>query len=354
MGNILATKFDTFESSLPNVDGKVFVITGTTSGTGYIAAETVAKHGGEVLLLNRSSSRSKSSYVKLQESVPDGKFVPIDCDLQDFNSVRSAVKDIKSKGYNEIYCLANNAGIMAVDDTITKTDKCEVQMQTNHLSHFLLTKELFPLIVAGSKKYGDARIVQHSSIARHSTPNNIGLEEKYFTKQEKDGQLGGNIDTGFMKGGKYERYQQTKLANSVFMYCLHDKLNIMRGKKSTTTTNDEEEKAYKNVSSLCAHPGVSRTGLFDHLQDGGFFSANIVLPIVNTLFLQSAADGSMGLLKSMMDTKNNIKCGTLYGPKMMAGYAIPNPPKSYEIDQKAKDMLWRTSEEATGVKFDLN
>jgi NAD(P)-dependent dehydrogenase (short-subunit alcohol dehydrogenase family) len=352
MGNILTTKFDTFEKDLPNVDGKVFVITGTTSGTGYIAAETVAKHGGEVLLLNRSSTRSKSSYVKLQESVPNGKFVPIDCDLQDFDSVRSAVKDIKTKGYNEIYCLANNAGIMAVDDTITKTDGCEVQMQTNHLSHFLLTKELFPLILAGSKKYGDARIVQHSSIARYSTPDNIGLVEKYFTKQEKDGQLGGNEDTGFMKGGRWERYQQTKLANSVFMYGLHDKLNTAREK------NDE----YNNVLSLCAHPGVSSTGLFDHLYQGSggggmgsrFFSTNIFQPIVSTLFLQSAADGSMGLLKGMMDTKDNVKCGTLYGPKMFSGYAIPNPPKPYEIDTKAKEMLWRTSEEATGVKFDLN
>jgi len=294
------------------------------------------------------------SVIKLQESVPNGKFVPIDCDLQDFQSVRSAVKDIKTKGYNEIYCLANNAGIMAVDDTITKTDGCEVQMQTNHLSHFLLTTELFPLILAGSKKYGDARIVQHSSIARFQTPDDIGLVEKYFTKQEKDGQLGGNEDTGFMQGGKWERYQQTKLANSVFMYGLHEKLNVLRKKGQ-----DE----YKKVFSLCAHPGVSRTNLFDHLYNGdgndgmgatNFFTTNFVQPFVNAVFLQSAEDGTMGLLKCMMDTKENVKCGTLYGPKMFAGYPILNPPKPYEIDSKAKEMLWRTSEEATGVKFDLN
>merc|ERR1711884_143114 len=88
---------------------------GTTSGTGFIAAETVAKHGGEVLLLNRVSPRSVASLEKLKAAVPDGKFVPIDCDLQSFQSVKDAAAMIKSKGYTEIYCLCNNAGIMAVD-----------------------------------------------------------------------------------------------------------------------------------------------------------------------------------------------------------------------------------------------
>ncbi|OEU18907.1 NAD(P)-binding protein [Fragilariopsis cylindrus CCMP1102] len=332
---LFLSRYEKFVKELPDVTGKVFVITGTTSGTGFIAAETVAKQGGEVLLLNRASSRSVESLERLKASVPDGKFVPIECDLQDFESVRKAVKEIKET-YKSIYCLSNNAGIMAVDDTITKTDGFEVQMQTNHLSHFLLTKELFPLILAGSKEYGDARIVQHSSAGRHMTPND-GLEEKYFLKQEKDGLLGGNEDTGMMKGGKFERYFQTKLANSVFTQCLHDKL-VAAGE------NNEE---CKNVLSVCAHPGGSKTSLGEHLKMGFFIDT------IFSLLLQSPADGAMGLLKGMMGTKESVKCGTLYGPKMLAGYAVPNPSKPYEIDPEAKDMLWRTSETATGGKFDI-
>ena len=41
------------------LDGKTIAITGTTSGTGFIAAKTVAKKGARVLLLNRESNRSK-------------------------------------------------------------------------------------------------------------------------------------------------------------------------------------------------------------------------------------------------------------------------------------------------------
>jgi hypothetical protein len=37
----------------------------------------------------------------------------------------------------------------------------------------------------------------------------------------------------------------------------------------------------------------------------------------------------------------------------LKGEAVPNPPKEYETDPDAITMLWKTSEEATGVKFDL-
>ena len=68
---------------------------------------------------------------------------------------------------------------------------------------------------------------------------------------------------------------------------------------------------------------------------------------------QSAEDGSVGLIKCMMDPE--AKSGTLYGPKDsgMKGPAVPNPPKPFENDPEAIAMLWRTSEAATGVQFDV-
>ena len=50
-----ASLFDTFaKKTLPKATDKVFAITGTTYGTGFIAARTVAENGGTVVLLNRS------------------------------------------------------------------------------------------------------------------------------------------------------------------------------------------------------------------------------------------------------------------------------------------------------------
>ena len=192
MGQAHTRLYPKFKAELPNVDGKVFVITGTTSGTGFVAARTAAEKGGTVLLLNRPSPRVTDSLAQLQKAVPQGKFVNIACDLQDFASVRSAIQEIKSKCHGKIYCLANNAGIMATPDRATP-DGYDTQMQTNHLSHFLLTAELFSLLQAEAANddddNGDARIVNHSSIGRSHTAHR-GLERQYL--ERNGGNLGGD------------------------------------------------------------------------------------------------------------------------------------------------------------------
>ena len=324
--------FSNFKKDLPMVDGKVFVITGTTSGTGFVAARTIAELGGEVVLLNRKSSRVATSMDKLKKAVPKGgKFVSIECDLQSFESVRLAVKEIKSK-YPKIYCLANNAGIMCTPDEAT-VDGYDTQMQTNHLSHFLLTAELFPLLQAEAKDSGGggACIVNHSSFGRLHTPNK-GLEEKYF--QKNGGNLGGN-EIKMMGGACFHRYFQTKLANSVFTYALDEKLRASE----------------MPIRVVCAHPGASNTNLDNHVDFGLFW--RFMTPILQTFMVQSDEEGAMGLIKGMVDP--TAESGVLYGPKNggTKGLPVPNPKETYETDPAAFEMLWRTSEEATGVKFEI-
>ncbi len=63
-------------------------------------------------------------------------------------------------------------------------DGYDIQMQVNHLSHFLLTKELYDLLEKKAESSaGEARIVNHSSIARYGPP----LDAKYLGKN------GGNL-----------------------------------------------------------------------------------------------------------------------------------------------------------------
>ncbi len=70
---------------------------------------------------------------------------------------------------------------MTIKDQATK-DGYDIQMQTNCLSHFLLTKELFPLL----KNSHESRIVNHTSMARIGEP----LYMKYCGKNS--GNLGGD------------------------------------------------------------------------------------------------------------------------------------------------------------------
>ena len=197
------------ENHTQDMTGKVVAITGTTSGTGYVCAREMAKLGASVILLNRASGRATASLEKLREEVPNGTFDAITCDLQDFDSVRNATEAIKAK-YDVVDVLCNNAGVMALEDRATK-DGYDVQMQTNCISPFLLTKGMFPLL----KKSDEARVVNHTSAARLGAP----LDSQYFGKN--GGDLGGNgtdEENASFSGPRWERYHQSKLANCAFTY----------------------------------------------------------------------------------------------------------------------------------------
>jgi NADPH:quinone reductase-like Zn-dependent oxidoreductase len=189
-------------TEVPSLRGKVVAITGCTSGTGFIAAQCAARKGAQtILMLNRLSDRATTAEVTVKEQIPadDGTtgttiVETIPCDLQDMASVQEAIRIIKSK-YDRIDVLCNNAGVMALEDVATK-DGYDIQMQTNHLSHFLLTKELLPLL----QKSNDGRIVNHSSVARNGGP----LKAEYFGKN--GGNLGGNGNSFVFNGGRWERY----------------------------------------------------------------------------------------------------------------------------------------------------
>ena len=154
-----------FKATLPSMKSKTVLITGTTSGTGKVAAHTVAELGAKLIVLNRKSQRSEKFFTELTSTFPEADVHNVECDLQSFSSVRKAVVQIKELCPEGVHVLCNNAGVMALPDQATE-DGFDVQMQTNHLSHFLLTCELLPLLEKAAHDSGEARIVNHSSIAR--------------------------------------------------------------------------------------------------------------------------------------------------------------------------------------------
>ena len=100
---------------------------------------------------------------------------------------------------------------MGFPDKVTG-DAYEQQMQTNHLSHFLLASQLMPALEKAAAAHGQARIVNHSSAARKLPA--APLKAKNLEKGETGG-FGGDA-----MNARYDRYQQTKLANMVFTEAL--------------------------------------------------------------------------------------------------------------------------------------
>ena len=302
-----------------DMTGRVAVVTGTTSGTGYVCARELAKRGAEVLLLNRASPRSESSLGRLQEEVPDGSFDAITCDLQDLQSVRAAINEIESK-HERLDVLCNNAGVMALEDVATK-DGYDVQMQTNCISHFLLTKKLFPRLLESD----DARIVNHSSGARLGAP----LEAKYFGKN--GGNLGGDgtdAENAGFTGARWQRYHQTKLANAAFTYGLHARL---------------EQAGLKHVKALLAHPGLARTNLQTTTAKTG--GMNIDSPFMQQA--QSPEDGALGIIRACMDPE--AVSGNFYGPEGWTGFPELLPPEDLLLDPHNVHTNWSGCEAAVGV-----
>jgi NAD(P)-dependent dehydrogenase (short-subunit alcohol dehydrogenase family) len=306
------------------MSGKVVVITGTTSGTGYYCAREIAKKGATLILLNRDSERAKNALQKLQSEVPDGKFDAVECDLQRFKSVRAALETIKAN-YSTIDVLVNNAGVMALRDEATE-DGYDVQMQTNVLSHFLLTKELFPLLL-NSK---EARIVNHSSMARLGSP----LSAEHFEKN--GGKLGGDgteQENNNFQGPRWERYHQTKLANCTFTYGLKKRL---------------EAANITNVIPLLAHPGLAKTSLqVTTAADGGMDGNSELMNMA-----QSAEDGAAGIIRAAMDP--NVNPGDFFGPSGQGWVGFPEllTPEDLLLDESNIRINWEGCEKAVG-KFDI-
>ena len=325
--------YDKEIEKISSLDGKNFAITGTTSGTGFIAAKTVAKKGARVFLLNRKSNRSKKSYDLLSEFCPDADFVNIECDLQSFESVKKASQMIINKCKDGLDALCNNAGVMALKDQATN-DGFDIQMQTNHLSHFLLTKELIPILKKAADNKGESRVVNHSSIARFGVKK---LEAKYFEK--KGGNLGGNgsnmLLSAFIPQGRWTRYAQTKLANAAFTACLHEKF----------------QNKNLNIKSMVAHPGLAVTELQNTTVKDGGMGAWMTSQFMKSG--QTMEDGAIGIIKCMSDS--NAKSGEFYGPgkgKMDGkGPVVKFELEDFYDNKESKDLLWNKSCEAIGEDF---
>ena len=297
---VITKWYPQFVSTLPSLSNKVVVITGCTSGTGFVAARTAAAKGAHVVMLNRASSRSSAAEAKLRQEYPTTNITSIPCDLQSMASVRETAKRLNAQfALQGIDVLCNNAGVMALEDKATE-DGFDVQMQTNHLAHFLLTRDVFPLLEKAAGLRGQARIVNHSSMAR----NGRALQAKYFG--QNGGNLGGNGNSIMaalfgVGGGRWERYHQSKLANVVFSLAMADKLQAA-GKD-------------KIIVASCA-PGLAATNLqVTSAQDGGFTDAWMMR------LSQSAEDGCMPLLHCCFGT--GVQGGDFYEPKLFTGKRSP-------------------------------
>ncbi|WP_417512344.1 SDR family NAD(P)-dependent oxidoreductase [Microbacterium sp.] len=141
--------------------GRRALVTGASNGVGREIARALAAGGAHVLLPVRDRGRGESAVRSIRETMPDASLELCDLDLADFATVTSLGENLRAAGEPiELYVM--NAGIILLGDRErhVSADGHELHLQTNFLGHAALTRELMPLLRAGS-----ARIAVELSVA---------------------------------------------------------------------------------------------------------------------------------------------------------------------------------------------
>ncbi|MEI3868353.1 SDR family oxidoreductase [Microbacterium sp. CCNWLW134] len=148
--------------SIPDLSGKLAVVTGASDGIGVIIARRLAAAGAEVVLPVRAATKGDAALSRIRSAVPGAMVSTRTLDLSSLTSVAALAAELNDEG-RPIDILINNAGVMRPPTRQVTADGFELQWGTNHLGHFALTLGLLPLLRAGR-----ARVTHQTSIAARS------------------------------------------------------------------------------------------------------------------------------------------------------------------------------------------
>ncbi|KAK1934568.1 Retinol dehydrogenase 12 [Phytophthora citrophthora] len=313
-------------SHITSQKGKLVVITGANSGIGYEASLELARKGADVVLACRSEARGKQAEKDIREalaSTPDAgtvKFMMLD--VSDLGSVQKFAHEFKAT-HDRLDLLINNAGVMAVPFSKT-VDGYERQFATNHLGHFALTAQLFPLLKASTP----SRVVNVSSLAHSSAT----------LKRFKSGSgIMYPSDKGY---SRTDVYAESKLSNLLFTF------ELTRRLKAENVTG---------VTTVVCHPGVTATNLLTAPSTEGSWLGKLMWSVAGWFPLyQDVATGTLPTLYAA--TGSDVQSDDFYGASkffQMRGPAKRVEAKETAYDKEAAKNLWDESERLAKLQFDV-
>lgn len=300
-------------ADIPDLSGRLAVVTGATGGLGLETALALASKGAEVILAGRNSAKGAEAERWIQARAPGAAAWFDRIDLDSLASVADFADRRLTDG-RPVDILVNNAGVMALPTRQVTAEGFERQFGVNYLAHFALTGRLLPLLTRAG-----ARVVQLSSIAHRG--GRIRLDDL-------------NHQTGYHP---FRVYRQSKLAMLMFALGLQKR---------------SDEHGW-GLTSLAAHPGLAQTDLIANGHAGSqpdltMRLSRYLLPV----FAHSAAAGALPSL--MAATRPDVRPGDYFGPQGLG--ETRGTPGRARLDRAATDSavgerLWRESERLTGVHY---
>jgi 3-dehydrosphinganine reductase len=143
-----------------NVNDKVIVITGGSSGLGLGLAKHYAKHKAKLVLLARNIEKLESAQKEILAQSPNTEVIIYSVDISNQQAIKETLVKIVEK-FGGIDVLINSAGIL-VEGYFENTplESFENVMQTNFLSLVSMTHEALPYL-----KKSKGRIINIASMA---------------------------------------------------------------------------------------------------------------------------------------------------------------------------------------------
>lgn len=300
------------EADVPNLSGKVIIVTGGNTGIGKETVRVVLEHDAKVYMACRSAEKAEAtiSELKKQTGKTELYFVPLD--LSSFASIKKAAEELKSKE-TKLDVLFNNAGVMAPPLGQLTEEGYDMTFGTNVVGPHLFTKLLFPLLQVAGSEHGDARVIFTSSLGHAAAPKEFIAWETL--KPGKKGAPGDKKRRSLGTGGLY--YQS---------------------KCGVIMDANEWARRYgsQGIISCSLHPGAIQSELGRHWPRW-----------------QNAVMGFfMNLKPAALGAITQIYAGTTPDGKELNGkYLIPwarvGKPREDVLDEKQSAKLWDWLEEQT-------
>ena len=297
------------DRDIPDLSGKVIIVTGGSSGLGKESIHQLAKHNpARIFLSALTAARGNAAIAEIENATPSikGKITFLEMDLASFSSVQRAAKAFTAQS-DRLDILMNNAGGMAQDVGLTE-DGYEMHFGSNYMGPALFTRLLLPILQKTAElPNSDVRVVDVSSEA--------------FRRAPVEGVLLAQVKTDLSNIGSFARYGQSKLAGYYHTYNMAQQ--------------------FEGIIFVALHPGSVNTGILDN-----FRKRRPYLGAVATVFagwlLTDVHQGARAQLWASTAPKEDIKNGAFYNPSL----------KEYKYDILNKVTLARELEDWTNAEFE--
>ncbi|WP_194397611.1 SDR family oxidoreductase [Microbacterium atlanticum] len=300
---------------VPDLTGKLALVTGASDGVGLEIAARLARAGADILMPVRNQQKGEVAAALIRERTPGAGIRVLALDLASLDSVAALSETLTAEGA-PIDLLILNAGVMNPPARQVTEDGFELQLATNHLGHFALVARLMPLLIEAK-----AHVTSQVSVAADQGAVNWS-------------DLNWERDYDPMKA-----YSSSKIAFGLFAKELQRR----------------SDAAGWGIRSTLSHPGITPTNLLSAQPGMGRPRDTTAVKVIRAMSRRGILVGtpsSAALSAVYAATSLEARGGHLYGPqgfRHLGGLPAEQPLYSRLQSETDGRRVWELSEQLTGV-----